>query len=476
MKASLKKLLFLSVFTFLISLTACGGSGGGGAGSPTPTPSPGATPPGSGTTPPSPAGPSSMVPPPDSDGLSAVPGLTQSTSPVVAVDGSGNAVVAWIENDAPGSGVSKVYCWRQNGTTWQHLGDGIRGGNGLIEPQSLNLVLKSDGNPVLAWVEEEAGSVNAANVYVRHWNGSSWQQYGTPFLSAVPNPTVGGTPLETHAAHVSLKLEPSGNPVVAWREIYDNPAMPGVYGSYGIFVYRWSGTAWGPMGTNPIEDVNIPGIYEGPTLAMQSTGNPVLVYVAPDPDPGAGIRVRYWDGASWPTYSSGNLNALGAPMDGLHKFEDPTVILDSDNKPWVGWWEQISGGATPSPRNLYTRHWTGSTWESFGANSGRVSSITASGDAWPYHTVPILDRSGNLVIAYGQSDGVHIRRWNPTATPPAWQDVASTPLAIRASAFATLSMATPSIAYDPAHNAVVIAWSELNATAQHIYVRRVSLD
>lgn len=474
MKASLKKLLFISLFGLLISFNACSGGGDGGGGSATPpaTEFGGTTPPSS---PPPPSGPGPLSPPPDSDGLSAIPGYTQGTSPVVALNSSGNAIVAWFENDAPGSGVAKVHCWRQSGTTWQHLGEGIRGASGIMEENSLNLAVGSDGNPVLAWVEQAGtGASTTSNVYIRRWDGSAWQPYGTPgFLSAVAE-----TSQPTPVVHVSMELNPTtNNPVVAWRELYES--SPGLYADYGVFASRWDGSAWQSMGAAPFEGIGfLLGINEGPNLAMQSTGNAVLTYPVFGSGGTGGIRVFAWDGMTWAPYMTsgpGYLRALGSDS----RYANPATALDAANNPFVIWWEAPAFPSDPTapipPFNIYARQWDGSSFVPVGAESGKVTNITTSG-TMRYSSTPIVDNTGRPLVVWGQADGIHIRRWNPSATPAAWQDISGTPLHVGAvSGTSFLEASNPAVAYDSAHNTITVVWSEFNGTARVIYVRRISL-
>jgi len=484
MKASLKKLLFISLFGLLISFNACSGGGDGGGGSATPpaTEFGGTTPPPS--SPPPPSGPGPLSPPmgpPGSDltgdeGLSALPGATGGTSPVVAIDPTtGNPVVAWIENDAPGSSVSKVYCWSWNGREWIHLGNGIRAGIGSIEPNSLSLALTSTGQPVLAWSEDDGSNPGGpmSNIYVRRWDTgtSSWQNYGTDFLSAYPTQatTPGGMPtFVTPTSHPSLALYPSDYPIVAWEEL--------TVDGQKVFVKQWTGTAWEDSDSAPLTDPPFLTITLGPSLVVRGSGNPVLTYAGLD-----GIRVYSLVARHWTSYAGIPLKALGTESEHA-RF--PSVKVDSSNNPILVWWESSirDSMGIRSPENIYARKWNSGTWNNIGPDSGKVSNImqifdtilgvrTEVGDAFMFQNNLVLDNDQNPIVSWGQnSDGTHIRHWNGRE----WQNLTGTPIPPRAS-YSSLGIGYPSMAFDGGNNAVVVVWSELRGPAPVIYVRRIPL-
>ncbi len=93
-------------------------------------------------------------------------------------------VVAW--QDGAG-GDQEIYLRRWNGTAWEEL-DGSASGGGVSntpigassvgQSEAPAVALGPDGSPVVAWVERVASS--DLEVYVRRWNGSTWEAMAAP--------------------------------------------------------------------------------------------------------------------------------------------------------------------------------------------------------------------------------------------------------------------------------------------------------
>jgi Bacterial Ig domain len=103
------------------------------------------------------------------------------------------------------------------------LGSGSLDVNPNQDADYPSLALDSNGNPVVAWSENDGTSYN---IYVKRWDGTAWASVGSGFLDVNPN---------LYAYEPSLVLDSSGNPVVAW---YENDGTGGA--SYNIYVKRFN--------------------------------------------------------------------------------------------------------------------------------------------------------------------------------------------------------------------------------------------
>lgn len=75
--------------------------------------------------------------------------------------------VAW-NDDA--SGTWQIYMRRWNGTTWQEVGSGSASGGGISassgDSRSPSLAIASDGTAYIAWADDSSG---ASQIYVMQW-------------------------------------------------------------------------------------------------------------------------------------------------------------------------------------------------------------------------------------------------------------------------------------------------------------------
>ncbi len=146
----------------------------------------------------------------------------------VAINNSGNPVIAWQDD-------TEVYLKQWNGTdAWEAIG-GSATGDGLSSTsgESLNpsLSINSSGNPVVTW--EDDSTVGNFEIYVKQWNGSSWEAIGGSASSGGISNTVFGS------HRPSVIINGSDNPVITWS---DSVYMIG--GNQAIYVRQWDGTAW----------------------------------------------------------------------------------------------------------------------------------------------------------------------------------------------------------------------------------------
>jgi len=326
--------------------------------------------------------------------------FSQSTGPVlpeIAVDSSGNPVIAWSQYL---NGTSRILVRRWNGSAWAELGES--GTTGLDAGNAVNIdvsiAVNSSGNPIVAWCKRLSTSATNYEIYLRRWNGTIWEELAGSGSGGGVSDSPGSS------LRPCVAVDPWETPWVAWQETPPN-------GNPNIQLRRWTGSAWEAFG----ESANGAGITEAirllnslhPTLAINSSGNPVVAGMAVSP---GGIYLIRWNGTAWEELG-GSATDYGISGPGAEIAQNPSLALGPSGNPVVAWQDENIGG----PEEIYLRRWNGTEWEELdGSGSSGGLSKTAGFSEFP---VVAVDSSGNPVVAWMEDLGsganeIYVRRWN----------------------------------------------------------------
>lgn len=368
----------------------------------------------------------------------ALPGRV--LSPTLTIDDDNQPVVAWAQvwEDRPvgESWRSDIVVRAWNGAAWQPLGEPGLSGASNTAGRSLapTLVTRSDGKPVLAWLDDTSG---IRQLYLRRWDGTAW--YGLDEPPTQTGLSGGSGPVATPR----VALDSEGQPVVVWQQSLD--------GVPRVRLTRWTADGWhAPDGDPEPAHLGIPWGLE-PDLAVGSDGLPVVAWtqlmpredgMEPDLADGGAVLVRRWTDGGWedlgtlldPSEADPLIEELrqqgasrpGLFMDGnrhpglaLTAAGDP-VIVYTHHAPTEG---QVMGEpdrnpliAVPLTRTwqVHVQRWRDGAWEELGGSATSGGASDSPTDVRSPSVV--LDDAERPIVAYAaRRDGhpeVHVRRWN----------------------------------------------------------------
>jgi hypothetical protein len=338
-------------------------------------------------------------------GISNSPNESQQPSAVAALDGM--IYVAW--HDGAEGADYEIYIRRWNGSNWAEVGSGSATGGGISNNSGQSYVpsvaVAPNNTPYIAW-HDDSVVTDVPEIYVRRWNGSSWEEVGTG------SATGGGISNNINGSYwPSAAVDPNGMPYVAWEDGAEG-------GDYEIYVRRWNGSSWEEVGTNSATGGGISmnnGNSFHPSVAIAPDGTP---YVAWDDD-GTGdaeVYVRRWNGSSWEEVGTGSATGGGISNNGGGSSE-VSIAIAPDGTPYVAW-RDTSGGDDET----YVRRWNGSNWEEVGVGSASGGGISNNSGGSHAPSIAIASDNTPYVAWHDNSSGndqIYVRRWNGSS----WEEV-----------------------------------------------------
>ncbi|HMT21474.1 MAG TPA: sialidase family protein, partial [Promineifilum sp.] len=384
--------------------------------------------------------------------------LNPSSAPAIAFDTDGNPVIVWTENVEEDW---EIYIRRWDGFNWVEMGSGSASGNGISddggESQSPALAVAPDGSIVVVWTNYYDDFYNGSDIFVRHWDGISWEEMGN-------GSAVGGGISQT-ADHGSewptLIIDSDGMPVIGWSEHVGN-------NTWEIYVRRWDGVSWSEMGIGSGSSGGISnngGYSIAPSLAISPDGTPAIAWG----DNSGGdheIYIRRWDGSAWVEANSASAYG-GGISDDYTQSTEPSLAFFPSGKPMVAWVNY--SGSAEEQWDIFARRWDGASWIEMdgSASSGGISQNHSISLA---PSLAILPDGSPLIVWADQTEAgpeIYALRWNGSSWVEAGQGSASA----GGISDGNGSSEYPALVIDPDGRAVV-AWGYWDGNLADIFVRR----
>ena len=322
-------------------------------------------------------------------GLSATAGASR--RPSLALDATGNPMVAWTELTGSASDIQVARfdpaanagqgAWVALGSS---LGSGGISGTGTADHAVL---VNTASGPVVAWLDSAGG---VANVFVKRFRGGSWVELGTGGASgtgvSASTTAVADFAIATDGAKVAVARTQNvaGNDEIylrensgaAWSELAGSASASGISNSAGssrapslayhagslfaawqddssahfeIFVRRFDAlsTAWVPAGLRAASDGGVSDTGGSATQPTLASGGGVLELVWLDDRVASFtgnttvLYARRWNGAAFVEELPGDASAGGISQ--LGAAQRAAVTVDANGHPFVAWQDLSSG-------------------------------------------------------------------------------------------------------------------------------------
>jgi len=255
-----------------------------------------------------------------------------------------------------------------------------------------------DNSVYLVWVEEEASD---NEIYIRRWNGSSWNPVGTNANGGLSNNS-------GDSGGPAIVITDQGVPYVAWTDAST--------GDTEVYVRSWDGTAWKEVGAGSATGGGISnnsGASRAPTMTADSLGRIYVIW--PDNTNGTfNIMVRRWNGSSWTEVGTGSASGGGISQSSGDTFT-PHAAIGTDDIPYVVWFGKPLGSADVFTPEIYARRWNGTFWEEVGTGSATGGGISSSNGASAHASIAIAPNNVPYVIWDDNSSGnyeIYVKVWS----------------------------------------------------------------
>ncbi len=300
---------------------------------------------------------------------------SRAIAPAVAVDPSGQPVVAWQESPTTSYDIY-VKRWSKNFNRWESLGSKLDNSSlqNAIEP---DIAVDQLGNPVVVW-SEFAGS--SYNIFVKRWASGccsgSWQKVGD-VVDNVPSAL---------ADQPAIAVSGNGSPFVVWRE------------SNKVYVKYWDGLAWISLGQ--VNASTLP--VSLPDISLDANDMPVVSWLEKGIDNQSDAYVGKWNGSSW--------KILPVSHDSVQDVTELSLTLDLNGRPVLA---MVLDG------DLVTKRLQGGVWQALGSalDTGIANNVFSPSIS--------ADQTGKIHVAWSELEGsnynVYAKSWNG-----AWQSLGTT--------------------------------------------------
>lgn len=247
----------------------------------------------------------------------------------------------------PVEGMARVF--QYDGSAWVQLGADILGG-AIDLDSGFSVALSSDGTILAVGIPEFSGSVNSGFVKLYEFDGASWNQLGN---------TIANAPGTQHHCGSAVSLSSDGLTIVV-LSAYSVPS-PGF-----ASVYRYDGiSTWVQLGSNIGSDANfnlnagvdISSDGETVLLNLSVVALPIILDI---------LEVYRYDGAGWIQLGSAIVRGTGQGSAAAITQDGATIV-----------------GGFPGTNEVVVYTYSGSTWNQVGpaiASTAESADISVSSD------------------------------------------------------------------------------------------------
>jgi len=394
------------------------------------------------------------------DGVAVTTAAGLQLRPQIISDGSGGAIVAWIDNRNLGH--FNIYAQRLNGATGDSLWTpgGAQVSVSAFDQFNQHLVSDGSGGAIIVWEDTRNAATGVDNIFAQRLNSAGSAQWGV--INGVAN-DVAVSPTAGNQANPQIVADGSGGAIIVWEDSRNSAAVH-------IFAQRLNGAGssqWTPNGIAATTATAARGDQFNPQVTPDGSGGAIVAWedMRTGPNGSTDVYAQRLDGGSGaPQWGAG-----GAPVaTGVAEEMNPQLVSDGSGGAIITW---IDNRNDRNHFDLYAQRLNGSgaLW-----TLGGVAVSVEAGDQVDQRL--IADGSGGAIIVWedGRSGTLfHIFAQRvDRAGVPQWS---TNGIAV---SFAANNQLVPQLVSDGAGGAI-IAWQDSRnsaTSADDIYAQGITAD
>ncbi len=316
--------------------------------------------------------------------------LADSTYPTVAADGE-RIMVAWQEGPQSPQTLSRIYFKLYNGSEWIELNDSARhngvSGPSLYDATNPMVAMRTNGNPVVAWVRYVESGEDPYRIFVAEWNGEAW--------IGLDHSLSNGLSFNGLVYHPRMIVDALNRPTIT------------VSTQNRIRTLRWNGTSWqslealgaGQSATQPYtastDDGRLLVAWIHQTTAGAGYG-PYQVYAAIGTGPHAVTFTDLGGSRSYPGVSAATNMAWDVPRW-------PAIAGSSGQDVVVSWIAGMTNAVNTN--SVRVAHYNGAAWNAYGDAADYPGIDRLNG---AHHHLELRRKMfGIPVLAFANEYGIH---------------------------------------------------------------------
>jgi hypothetical protein len=316
--------------------------------------------------------------------------------PTVAMDPLGNFVVAWGSIGQDGSGEG-IYARRVTASGLPVGSEFLVNTTTAGNQEFTKLAMDADGNFAVVW--QGGGTGDTGGIFAQRYNAAAAPQGGEFRVNT----------FTTNAQAVaSIAVHPSGNFVVTWSSDQDQAGVS----NFGIYAQRFdaAGTA---QGSEFRVNTTTASIQLSNSVAIDADGNFLVAWSSQDQDGSlAGIYRQSFSGDGVAQGDELRVNTYTTNNQDV-----PAVAMDADGDAVIVWQSELQDG---SSHGVYAQRYGNFPGTPFSAGGEfRVNTFTTGGQG---DAAIASDADGDFVVVWtsaqdGSSNSVHGRRFSSNGVP-----------------------------------------------------------